>query len=53
MSFQPTEKIPQTQQIKQNEKIEKHAADEGTWQKPTGPNIKKGNRQVPEKKNSE
>ena len=30
-TLQPAERRPQTQQIKQNEKTEKHAADEGAW----------------------
>ena len=30
-TLQPLERRPQTQFIKQNEKTEKHAADEGAW----------------------
>ena len=34
-TLQPVKRRPQTQQVKQNEKIEKHTADEGARQKPT------------------
>ena len=44
-NLQPAKKRPQTQQIKQNEKTEKHTADEGARQKPTRPNKWRGNRQ--------
>ena len=38
MNLQPVKRRPQTQQDKQNEKTEKHTADEGAGSKHTRPN---------------
>ena len=37
MNLQPMKRRPQTQWVKQNEKTEKHTADEGARQKTTRP----------------
>ena len=38
MNLQPVKRGPQTQEVKQNEKTEKHTADEGARGRPTRPN---------------
>ena len=38
MNLQPKKRRPQTQKVKQNEKTEKHTADEEAKQKHTRPN---------------
>ena len=44
-NLQPVKRRPQTQEVKQNEKTEKHTADENVRQKRTRPNKWSGNKQ--------
>ena len=45
------ERPPQTQQSKQDQKAEKYSSGKGTWQMPTKPNKRGGDRESTSKRN--